>query len=57
MQEYKAGYVFAKASLEHAEVKAWVKEEGITGIPHLSVYSSEGKKGFSRDNQSVRHAR
>lgn len=43
-QEYKEGYVFAKASLEHAEVKAWVKEEGITGIPHLSIYSREGKK-------------
>lgn len=43
-KEYKQNYVFAKASLISAEVKAWVKEEGITGIPHLCIYSSDGKK-------------
>lgn len=43
-QTYKQDYVFCKASLEHAEVKDWVKAEGIRGIPHLSIYSSEGKK-------------
>jgi hypothetical protein len=53
-QEYKEGYVFAKASLEHAEVKAWVKEEGITGIPHLSIYSREGRG--QQGAQSVKHA-
>jgi hypothetical protein len=30
--------------LQHAEVKAWVKAEGVTGIPHLSIYNSSGKK-------------
>lgn len=43
-QQYKQGYVFAKASLEHAEVKDWVKAEGIRGIPHLCIYSSSGQK-------------
>lgn len=43
-KEYKQDYVFAKASLLHAEVKGWVKAEGVTGIPHLSIYSSNGKK-------------
>jgi hypothetical protein len=33
-----------QASLEHAEVKAWVKAEGVMGIPHLSVYGSKGQK-------------
>jgi hypothetical protein len=37
-------FVFFQASLEHAEVKEWVKAEGIRGIPHLSVYSSKGQK-------------
>lgn len=43
-KEYKQNYIFCKASLDHAEVKAWVKAEGITGIPHLSIYSSSGTK-------------
>jgi hypothetical protein len=25
-------------------VKAWVKAEGVMGIPHLSVYGSKGQK-------------
>jgi thiol:disulfide interchange protein len=43
-KEYKQNYVFCKASLEHAEVKEWVKAEGIRGIPHLSIYSSSATK-------------
>lgn len=42
--QYKQDFVFCKASLEHPEVKAWVKEEGIRGIPHFSVYSNTGTK-------------
>ena len=41
---FKQDYVFCKASLQHPEVKDWVKAEGITGIPHISLYSSDGKK-------------
>ncbi|KAF6265528.1 hypothetical protein COO60DRAFT_1633636 [Scenedesmus sp. NREL 46B-D3] len=43
-KELKKHYVFAKASLEHSEVKDWVKAEGIRGIPHLSLYDSTGVK-------------
>jgi thiol:disulfide interchange protein len=43
-KQYQQDYVFSKASLEHPEVKEWVKAEGIRGIPHLSVYSSSGQK-------------
>lgn len=43
-KQYQADYVFCKASLTSAEVKAWVKAEGVTGIPHIGVYSPEGKK-------------
>lgn len=42
-KELKKHYVFAKASLEHSEVKDWVKAEGIRGIPHLSLYDSTGR--------------
>jgi hypothetical protein len=41
-KEMKKHYVFAKASLEHPEVKEWVKAEGIRGIPHLSLYDGTG---------------
>jgi hypothetical protein len=41
-KELKQHFVFAKASLEHPEVKDWVKAEGIRGIPHLSIYEGTG---------------
>lgn len=41
-KDLKQHFVFAKASLEHAEVKEWVKAEGIRGIPHLSIYDGTG---------------
>jgi hypothetical protein len=44
-KELKKHYVFAKASLEHPEVKDWVKAEGIRGIPHLSIYDGTGGRG------------
>lgn len=37
-------FVFAKASLDHPEVKDFVKKEGIRGIPHISLYNSSGAK-------------
>lgn len=43
-KDYQQDYVFCKASLQAPEVKAWVKAEGITGIPHLSIYNQSGKK-------------
>jgi hypothetical protein len=43
-KELKKHYVFAKASLEHPEVKDWVKAEGIRGIPHLSIYDGTGAR-------------
>jgi thiol:disulfide interchange protein len=43
-QQYKQSYVFCKASLMEAEVKTWIKAEGVTGIPHVGVYSKDGTK-------------
>ncbi|WIA22765.1 hypothetical protein OEZ86_009722 [Tetradesmus obliquus] len=43
-KDLKQHFVFAKASLEHAEVKEWVKAEGIRGIPHLSIYDGTAVK-------------
>ncbi len=34
-------FVFAKANVEQEEVKALLKQEAITGIPYMLVYSSE----------------
>jgi hypothetical protein len=45
-KELKKHYVFAKASLEHPEVKEWVKAEGIRGIPHLSLYDGTGRAKY-----------
>lgn len=44
--ELKQKYLFAKGSLESAEIKEKVKAEGIKGIPHLAVYDASGAKLF-----------
>ncbi len=40
----QSSFKFAKASLDHPEVKEWVKNEAVTGIPHLAVYGPGGAK-------------
>jgi hypothetical protein len=45
-QELQQHYVFAKASLDCPDVKDWVKQEGIRGIPHIAVYEQSGDTSF-----------
>eukprot|EP00775_Hariotina_reticulata_P001222 gene1222-1561_t len=43
-KELQQHYLFAKASLDCPEIKDWVKQEGIRGIPHIAVYEQSGTK-------------
>eukprot|EP00879_Flechtneria_rotunda_P006321 GHRR01006643.1.p1 GENE.GHRR01006643.1~~GHRR01006643.1.p1 ORF type:complete len:204 (+),score=36.72 GHRR01006643.1:272-883(+) len=41
-KQFQEHFVFAKGNLDNEGVKNWVKQEGIKGIPYLTVYTKNG---------------
>lgn len=53
-------YLFAKGSLDHPDIKARIKREGIAGIPWIGIYNKQGDKVASfgaafKRLEAVRH--